>query len=147
MNQKNNIIAIFTSEYKIGALVYLDNGNLIPIIKDDSVSNINVFLDGIKTREVQVKKTHVDEDGIYRIGFKNVAPTSDEYINAVLEELKTEGFQASLISTPVLKILEIITEKLPKEVLEKELGGFLNLSEEDALVFYEDLQRVVDIVG
>jgi hypothetical protein len=147
MQETNNIIVIFTQDHKIGATIALSDSAVVPTITDQSVEiEISRILSELKTKNPSLHMSTIDTDGNQQFGFTEVPPTDPRYLEAVVEECNQRNLRAALVSEPLLKILELITEKMPPQVLEKQLGDFLSMTAEEAQTFYSDLQEAADIL-
>lgn len=141
-------IVILNSNHSIIAVLEKKNGSLFKTIKNSSIQiKLDDALTDIQQRGASMQFETQDEIGVLSLSIKKVAFDDDRYLRAVVEELSHRNFRAFLVSGPLLKILEIVTKKLPKNVLDEELGNFLAMSPEAAQSAYEILQEVSSETG
>jgi len=141
-------IVILNSDHSIIAVLEKKNGSLFKTIKNSSIQiKLDDALTDIQQRGASMQFETQDEIGVLSLSIKKVAFDDDRYLRAVVEELSHRNFRAFLVSGPLLKILEIVTKKLPKNVLDEELGNFLAMSPEAAQSAYEILQEVSSETG
>lgn len=141
-------IVILNSDHLILAVLEKKNNTLSKTIKDSSVQvKLEEALAEIDQSGPSIRFETQDQVGSISLGVKRVAVDDEQYLRAVAEELSSRNFRAFLVSEPLLKLLEVVTKKLSKTVLDEELGNFLAMSPEAAQSVYEIIQEVAKETG